>query len=86
MKPNLYMNGGLSQTSQNAYYVDDDAPRIILNVYCSEDTDYVMVCAVSKSSDDTIWHSDVLDPQIRSLSRSYFRGSYTTADDLIFIF
>ena len=89
MRPNRYMNGGLDQTSQNAYYVDDDAPRIILSIYnhCLFDGEsFILVSAVIKSSDNSnneIWQSDVIDPKMRS-ETSRFSGTHVTMDDLIF--
>ena len=87
MRANRYMNGGLAQTSQNAHYIDDDAPRIILTIsqYWVDDTDsFVAVAAVTKSSDNVIWHSDVLDPQMRAEASGALSGTYVSMDDLIF--
>lgn len=80
------MNGGLDQTSQNAYYVDDDAPRLILSVSAHsihENESFVLVSAVIKSSDNTVWHSDVVDPKMRSNETN---ATYVTLEDLIFSF
>jgi hypothetical protein len=86
MRPNRYMNGGLDQTSQNANYVDDDAPRLILSISTHSlynEELFVLVSAVTKSSDNSVWHSDVIDPQMRSKTTD---TSYVTMDDLIFSF
>jgi hypothetical protein len=87
MRPNKYMNGGLDQTSQNAYYVDDDAPRLILtisNFWIDDDKSFVAVAAITRSSDNAVWHSDVLDPRLRQETPRFFNDTYVTADDLIF--
>ena len=87
MRANKYMNGGLAQTSQNAFYVDDDAPRFILTIsqYWIDDVDsFVSVAAITKSSDKDIWHCDVLDPQIRAEKSSALPETYVSMDDLIF--
>ena len=87
MRANRYMNGGLAQTSQNAHYIDDDAPRLILTIsqYWIDDVDsFVAVAAITKSSDKAIWHSDVMDPQMRSEAPSALSGTYVSMDDLIF--
>lgn len=87
MRKSRYMNGGLAQTSQNAHYIDDDAPRLILTIYqyWVDDVDsFVAVAAIAKSSDNDIWHSDVLDPQMRAEASGALSGTYTSMDDLIF--
>lgn len=86
MRPNKYMNGGLNQTSQSAYYVDDDAPRLILSVSAHsiyENESFVLVSAVIKSSGNTVWHSDVVDPKMRSNETN---ATYVTLEDLIYNF
>lgn len=78
------MNGGLDQTAQNAYYVDDEAPRLILSISSYSvygDKSFVLVSAVTKSSDNAVWHSDVIDPQMRAKSE---KTTYVTLDELIF--
>lgn len=89
MKPNRYMNGGAYQTAQNAYYVDDDAPRLILNIdvhaiYNNEPI--VLVSAVIKSSENvnSVWHTDVIDPKMQPENES--SAYLITSDDLIFSF
>lgn len=88
MRPNKYMNGGAYQTAQNAHYVDDDAPRLILNIdahsFCNGES-FVLVSAVIKSSsENAVWHSDVIDPQMHPENE---RLAYMiTSDDLIFSF
>lgn len=89
MRPNRHMNGGLDQTSHNAYYVDDDAPRLILtisNFQIDDNESFVSVAAITRSSQDAIWHSDVLEPRLRLDTPNVFRGIYITADDLIYSF
>lgn len=89
MRANRYMNGGLAQTSQNAFYVDDDAPRFILTIsqYWIDDVDsFISVSAITKSSDKNIWHCDVLDPHLRIEESGTFKGTYTTIDELIYSF
>lgn len=84
MRPNRYMNGGAYQTAQNAYYVDDNAPRLILNIdvhSIRSNEPIVLVSAVTKSSDNTVWHSDVIDPQMQSQNEV---TPYVTLDDLVF--
>jgi len=87
MRANRYMNGGLAQTSQNAFYVDDDAPRLILTIsqYWIDDSEsFVAIAAITKSSDNAIWHSDVIDPQICAEASGALSGTYVSMDDLIF--
>lgn len=86
MKPNSFMNGGLNQTAQNAYYVDDNVPRLILSIskYSLYDGEsFVLVTAVTKSSNNAVWHSDVIDPKMHSNATN---ATCVALDELIFSF